>query len=354
MLRQVLVGLLLVSLPLNVAGTPAVTTAQTQYDLTIPGSIDTPPREVTIEGQTHTVSAVARSAPGNDLGVTVTAPADASYQVLLYNGDRQIEDSKDGTGEQSVQFDLKGYEPGSYLVALYKDGDYKAVHPVVVRGYTVTVTDVPPRAETNSQFAVSVTAQKVENVEEPESVSVVLASGEHDVQVTATHTSGQTYEAALSLETFPPGDARVYAVVQGSDTAFTDDRKEVLGMSDTTTVSIYEPTTTTTTTPPSSPTATTVGGSPTTTPSTKTPAPNTTTTTNPDPTKSMSTTATSTSPTENTTTSTTSATDDDVITPNQSTTTPSPTTPGIPGFTLVGTALALLCAGLLAVRRYHR
>lgn len=349
MLRQVLVGLLLIGLPLSLAGTPAVTTAETQYDLTIPGSIDTPPREVTIEGQTHTVSAVGRAAPGDDLAVTVAAPTDASYQVLLYNGDRQIEDSKDGTGEQTVEFGLTGYDPGSYLVALYKDGDYKAVHPVVVRGYTVSMDDVPPRAETNTELTVSVTAEQVENVEDPESVTVVLATDDHDVQVTAAQASGQTYEATLSLDPFTPGEARIYAVVQGSETAFTDDRKEVLGISDTTTVSIYEPTTTTTTTSRDT----------TTTPPTDTPEPTATTTTITTLTNSTDPTAspppsTTTSETTSVSTSATS-TDDPVITPNQSTTTtPSPSTPGIPGFTLVSTALALLCAGLLAARRYDR
>lgn len=352
MLRPILVGLLLVGLPLSFASTPAVTTGA-QYDLTISESIDTPPRDVTIEGTTHTVDAVGRTAPGTDLTVRVAAPTDVSYQVLLYNGDRQIEASKDGTGEQTVAFDMTGYEPGSYLVTLYKDGNYKAVHPVVVRGYTVTVNDVPPRAETNTELTLSVTVDKVESVEAPASVKVGLVTDDHDVQVTASKDSGQTYEATIALDSFTPGEARIYAVVQGSDTAFSEDRKELLGISDATTFSITEPTTTTTTAPPTTstttpPTTTTSGTSDTTTTrieTTHSPASTTTTTTR------HQTASPTTTTTETTTTA--STTDRDVITPNQSTTevTPSTSSPDIPGFKLVTTVSVLL--GLLYLASRH-
>ena len=355
MLREGLVGLFLVSIVLGMAPMPAVTALAPDYGLTISESIETPSREITIEGETHTVSAVARTAPGTQLPVTVRAPTDASYQVLLYDGDRHIADSKNANGDATVEFDLTDYAPGSYLVALYKDGQYQDVYPVVVRGYTVTV-DAPSRAETTSVIEVTATLENTANTESPHAVEVVLATSDQTVRTTATEQSEQTYHAAVSLDEVPTGEARLYAVVRGSDSAFIDGQNELLGMSDATAVSIYQrstPTTTQTTAqaPTHSPTTTSAPSANTETP-TETPT-TTSTTALTTTTASSIQNETQTSNETEPTTEPTRTTASNVITPAQSppTTSTPDTESGTPGFAFLTSVFSLIGSLALLARR---
>jgi hypothetical protein len=340
---SICIVLLLVSL-----GAPFVTAADSDYDLALDDTVETPPRTVTLEGDEHTVSAVGRAAPGDTLSVSVTAPSDSSYRVLLYDGDRRIVDSKNGNGAQTVRFDLSGYEPSSYMLAVYENGDYKDVHPLVVEGYDVSV-DAPSEAETGSEITVTVNGDKTEDVEDPHAVNVIVANTDQSIRATATEQSGSTYEATISLDELPAGEANVYAVVRGDDSAFTDDRKELLGVSDASTLSIYEPTTTQssgsqTSTPTETTNRVTTG-----TESTTTETSSTTSTTTPAPqTSSMTTTDDTAESSETTTTVTTDA----VITPGQSTMQETTTSSdsSIPGFGLQTGLVALCCLFYVVIR----
>ena len=333
-------------------GAPFVTAADADYEIALDDTVETPPRTVTIEGDEHTVSAVGRATPGETLSVSVTAPSDSSYRVLLYDGDRRIVDSKNANGEGTVRFDLSGYEPSSYMLAIYKDGDYKDVHPLVVEGYDVSV-DAPSEAETDSEITVTVNADKTEDVEDPHAVKVVVANNDQSIRATATKQSGSTYEATISLDEMSASEANVYAVVQGDHSAFKDDRNELLGISDATGLVIYEQTTTTNDpsgSQTSTPTETTQQSTTETrTTTTETPTTSTTTTTT---SRTSSTTTTTTHDTTEATATTTTETTASVITPDNSTTTEttSSSESSIPGFRLQ-TALVALC-GLfyLAIR----
>lgn len=354
--RQNLVASCLFALLITTTVSPMVSGTENNYSLSVENSIEMPARTVSIGGEEHVVSAVGRVTP-ETLSVTVDAPSDVAYDVLLYNGDRQIVTSKEGTGPQSVQFDMTRYAPGSYLLSIYKDGDYKAVYPVIVRGYTVAV-DAPTRAAPNSDIAISVTAKQVESVEDPSSVTIVLANGDQSVRATATKETDNKYQATVSLEQFQSRTVRIYAVVQGSDDAFKEGRNELLGISDASTLTISQETTRTTTkSPDSSPTTEPTATRTTSTTATTTSSTTATTTVSTTPsttstkTSSQRTTETSTqalSPTLSTSTTTTSS----VITPARSTTF-TQTTPaqGIPGFGIGGCLVALCCLLILAFRR---
>lgn len=354
--RQNPLVLYLVILLLTTAFVPVAFGADSGYSISLDDSIDTPSREVSIGGEQHTVSAVGRTTPDSTLSVAVDAPADTAYDVLLYNGDRQIVASKEASGEDSVAFDMAGYAPGSYLLTIYKDGDYKDVFPVVVRGYTTTV-DTPSRAAIGSEVTVSVTAEQTETVEDPSAVKIVLVNDEQTVRKTAEKEASQQYRATVSLDQFQVGEIRIYAVVQGSDDAFKDGRKELLGVSDASTLTIYQETTRTTSSTGSSGTTATA----TTTSSTTVTTVNSTTVTTTSPTtlspttSSMKTSSQSLSTTtQHSTQSTllTRTTDSSVITPAQSaTSTSQPSDQGIPGFGIGGSLVALCCLLILALRR---
>lgn len=354
MSRQGLIAVCIVGLLVSTA-VPVVTSANNQYSISVTNHIDTPPRTVSFQGTAHTISAVGRTAPSDTLSVSIDAPEDSSYKVLLYNSDREIAGpQKSGIGDNSLQFDMTEYEPGSYLLTIYKDGYYKAVYPVVVQGYTTTV-DAPSRAATDSEIPVTVTADKSATVEDPTAVKIVLTAADKTIRVTATKDSAQTYHGTFSLDTIPAGSARIYAVVQGSEDAFGEDRKELLAISESPSLTIYEETTQTTTTAadPATPTVTTTAELTTSPTNTAT-----TLTTTSSPTPPLSTSLTSTLPTTTsterppTTQPPATTSDASVITPAQTTSTTT-TLPGpaIPGFGL-SSALAGLCGFLiLSLRR---
>lgn len=329
------------------------------YDMTVSGSIDTPTRTVSIDGDQHEVSAVAEAKPGDTVSVSVSAPTDADYRVNLYNGDRQVVAQRPGTGDEEVRFDLTDYEPGSYMLLLYKDGDHKDAFPVIVSGYDVAM-DAPSSATVDSDMTVDVSIAKTTDVEAPDSVEVVFANSTHTQRVTAQKTDSSTYQATVSLQDVSLGDYRVYAVVHGSETAFDDDHKEVLGISDATTVTVQRQQTTeesseSTSGSSSTERTTTTTTTATATTTTETTSPNTSTqTATTTPNQSSTSQTTHSSPTTTTTTAPPSTTDQ-VLTPATSTASTSTSTstpgPGVPGFELTGTVLAVLCALYLGIRK---
>lgn len=219
------------------------------YTLSIPGSVETPPEAVTIKGETHHVTSIARTIPGGTLSVSVTAPPGETYRVYIYNGDRKITAVHRATGGQRISFNMTGYPPGSYLVTLYKNGDYKAVHPVVIQRYNVTLTS-PTNVPQNSTLPVEITLTPITTAEPIHAVQVILTNGNQTVRATASRQSAQTYRTTLTLQSLPPGDARLYTVVQGTKTAFKDTHQSIIGISTPLSLTIDKQTTLSTTQSP--------------------------------------------------------------------------------------------------------
>jgi hypothetical protein len=337
--RSVVLASVLV-LVLAAGGVPA---QSTNYEITaISGSIDTPERTVTVEGDTYTVSSVSRVSQGDDLSVTVDAPAGERYGVYLYDSERNIADTKSqvGSGTASLSTNL---EPGSYVAATYNEGTIEDVQPVVISGYSVSV-DVP--SSTTADEAVTATAQLDQTAADspPEQVLITVWNDGSRREVTATQTSDGTYEA--SLDGLSAGEYEVYATAHGPEVV--NGEQELLGMSDPQSLTVTEASTATTTsnggggdtggggddsdteTPETETTTTTTSSTPTTTQSV-------TPTNTPTPTGTVTTTPTSLTTVTDSPTPTTS----DVITPGSSTTT-STTVPD-PGPQIVAVLLGLLC-----------
>lgn len=319
-MNRYLVGVLsLLCCTVLFAGGIAATDAA--FGVEIAGSIDTPDREVTVEGDQYTVSAIGVVDPGEPIEASIDAPENTSYDVYLYDEDRRaIEVISDAGATATFDGD---YSTGSYVVAVWVDGNVRAVHPVVVRSYEVTV-DAPAEVEPDTQIEFAVNAETVPGTPENlDTVQVVVSNDGDERELTATETSDGSYTVTTTLS--EAGDYLVYANVRGSDSARGE--KILLGVSRSTTVTVQDSTPTSTTT------ATDAGGSggdetPTTTSTstdTATPSDTSTATATTTPTETPTATDPSTPATQSATsaenTATSTPTPSNVLTPNGSSTT---------------------------------
>lgn len=334
-----------------------IAAGDSHYDLTVAGSVDTPDRVVSLEGNDYTVSAIGVVSPGEAIDVSVDAPADASYDLYLYNDDRRVSDRIDEAGS-SETFD-GDYPAGSYMVAVYVDGSVETVHPVVVSSYDVTV-DAPESAQPGEEVTFTVNVENIDGTPENlDAVQVVVSNDGDDETLTATQNGDGEYTATTTLS--ETGEYLVYANVRGSETS--QGQKELLGASASATVNVRDatPTPTPTATPTSTPENSGGGGqagentataTPTAT-ATMTPTINDTSTVTstptPTPTATERSTATATpAPTESATpTETATPTPNNVLTPNSD----SDTTETTGNLSVLVPVLAVFGFGLLTRRR---
>lgn len=222
--RWLVIAVAVTVLVVAALGGPA--NADDAFDITVSDAVDLPPRTVTFQGQTFTVSGTLRTDPGTPHDVEVDAP-DVVYRVYVYNSDQQIVESRRGDGPSSFTFDFDGYVPGSYALVVNYDGVFEDVFPVVVEGYTVA-HDAPDAAESGDSIEVTVDVTETVADEPPAAVTVIVADADMSVRTRADRT-GDTYTATVSLAEVDAGTYTIWAVAQGNETAF--GHQTVLGMS---------------------------------------------------------------------------------------------------------------------------
>jgi hypothetical protein len=203
--------------------------AATEYDVDVNGSIDTADRDVTVDGDTFTVTAVGTVSHGEAITATVDAPAESNYDLYLYNSDRRVADAVDMDGSGSAEFETGYLSPGSYVVAVYtSEGSIAAVQPVVVSGYDVSV-DAPTRVTAGTAATIGVTLTETTDAPNPDRVEVVvLRDGSVVTRVDAT-ADGDGYTASLPSD-LAAGEYRYYVGVRGPNEV--DGRHELVALDD--------------------------------------------------------------------------------------------------------------------------
>ena len=208
------------------------------YGLSASGSVDVPDRTLTHEGTSYDVGSIAERSQGESLAVSVSVPDGTSFHVDLYDADRQLEESTSGSGSDRVTFDTGNLAPGTYLLALYADGEYRAIYPLVVTGYDLSVAH-DEKAPVDGTLTVTVDVTATAASGSPAAVEVVIWRGATTEQATATESDSGEYVAELSLSGLATGDYTVYAVAQGSDVVY-GGQQELLGISGSSAVTISE------------------------------------------------------------------------------------------------------------------
>ncbi|SEH45719.1 hypothetical protein SAMN05192561_10265 [Halopenitus malekzadehii] len=218
----------LVATSLLLGGVTHTASADSEYDITIDGSVDTPTREIALEGATYEVSAIGKAAIGSSVNVNVQAPApDQEYHVYLYNSDRQIIDQNRGNGSGTATFDLSGLSAGTYVFAVQERGATQVLHPLVIEGYDTSI-QAPESASIGENLTVEVTTQQLQSDVAKDSIDVVIANDNQQIRSTSTGTSG-TQDISINTENLNTGSYEVYANVRGQNVVF--DQKEILGIS---------------------------------------------------------------------------------------------------------------------------
>ena len=329
------------------------------YQLTASDTTETPERTIDFQGRSYTLDSTVRVSPGATVTAEVSAP-DEVYRVYIYNSDEQIVDQQRGTGNGSFEFTLTGYQPGSYVITTYHDGDFTTIQPLLVSGYDVSLNS-PSEVNGEEKFDVTVETTKTAASESPERVRVVVAQDGTTKTYDAQLSDG-TYTATIDAGEFSGGEYTVYAIVQDDKQAF--GRNELMGLSDGLSLSINSGADDST--EPSDSTGSggaqdsqqtnTATATPTETPEEETPAPTQTTTRTETETADVETrtsTATRTPSEQNgteTATETSKITTPSDFTPSQ-TASPSTTAGSGPGFTIGAMLCSLLVCLLLLYNR---
>ncbi|WP_135534923.1 hypothetical protein [Halostella pelagica] len=358
--RTVPVAIVLIAA--TILAVPAHTTADTgpsdhelapdRYEMTVSDAIETPVRTVTLQETDHEISSLTVVDPGESVSVSVSGPNE-TYRVYLYNGDEQIVSERRGDGDGSFTFDLSGYDPGSYMLAVQQDGYYRTVHPVVVRGYEVTV-DAAEEVTVGDDLTVTANVSRIADAPSPDSVEVTVVDDETTVRASATQTSEGTYTASVSTGDIGTGEYSLYAGVRSDDPAFGE--RAVVGISRSVDLSVEQDRTTTESGPSNG--GPSGGERPATTPASETTPETVTQTTQSSATVTTTATGKRTpTRTEGTTESTSNATGDaSVLTPDSSTTAPDSDdggsdSSGQSGLGILGAISAMVSMSLLAIRR---
>ncbi|WP_415380195.1 hypothetical protein [Halosimplex sp. TS25] len=229
------------------AAAPSSLAAADGYQMSSSDADSMPERTVEFQDGTFTIDSLITADPGDEISVDVSAP-DEVYRVYVYNSEEQIVDSKRGNGSQSFSFDLSGYDPGSYPVTVYHDGDYEVVQPLVVEGYDVSL-DAPSTVERGESATVEIEVEQTAASSSPAHVRAVIANDEEHLMINASESDG-SYVATFDGDELSAGSYTVYGAAQDANTAM--GRNEVLGVSERSSLSVEDASTPTATPTPDS------------------------------------------------------------------------------------------------------
>jgi hypothetical protein len=261
MLRIRTLAIALILLIGGMIGVTAELSAEHSVDIT--GSMDIPAQTVETEWGEATITEVGKKESGETLELSTDAPENESYAIRIVDSEeRNLEtDFIDDGGDVQRDFILNRYDPGTYVVALTQDDGNTAVEvePFIVKGYTVdqSVRDV------KKGEAITIDIQLTDVTDDPanpQAVNVTLFGNGVTRSAEATKTDENSYQANFSTDELSTGSYDIYAGVETTGDIYGYD--ELIGLSDSTSVTIEDSETETETPTPENPAETdNVGGS---------------------------------------------------------------------------------------------
>ena len=212
--------------------TPVVVTAA-DFDVTTEESINVADRSVEQGGNTYEINSITQVDPTDQITADVDAPSDTDVTMYLYDKNENILRGYEGTGTTNFNVDIDDHgasEPGTYALVVQSDGIREAVHPLIVRGYSISA-NAPGSATMGNDISVDGEFTQLRG-DQYDQIDIVIAATDTETEVISqSNIDGETFSTSISTQNteLEPGSYDVYAVVRGSDTAL--GRQEILGLS---------------------------------------------------------------------------------------------------------------------------
>jgi hypothetical protein len=169
-----------------------------------------PDRTISLNGNDFEITTIGRVGPGDDINVETTAPTGEDYTLQFRNSDGQRVSFTDLHGDNSTILSTKQLPPGTYAMLIRADREYKALHPVIVSGYTSNI-DLQNNLTTNAPFTATINLQERENAPTVDSVNAYLIdNGEIVEQKDASRQNGD-----YTVEFTAPNEERDFQIVTG-------------------------------------------------------------------------------------------------------------------------------------------
>lgn len=216
---------------------PLVIADGSDAEISVPGATETPTETVSIDGSSYEVDAFATVQSGDSLNVDVTS--DSTFHIDLYDSEELDVDFRAGSGSDRVTFETDSIEPGTYMLALYVDGSYVDLHPVVIDGYEVSVDTSNEVSSDDESVPVTADVTPTALDSDPAGVEIVIWDDNTVLRESAEDLGNGQYETTFSMSDLEAGSYSVLAIAQG--TATINGEPEALGISDSDTITVSDP-----------------------------------------------------------------------------------------------------------------
>lgn len=218
-------------------------------------TIPIPAQSYTISGTQVTIETLTRVPDSEDLPVSIEAPVfNEEYSLILYNKDKQRVWSQTLEGDSETTVPTSQISAETYVVVINgPDGDLRAVRPIVVAGYSVSISH-PSSATVDQPVSISISTTEF-NEQSPDAanVQVVFTTADGVREVTLSSTGGGEYTGEVTFQ--EQTTVQLYGVIRGYDRIQDDGQREALGASRASEIVISEPTPTQTNSPTAPPTS---------------------------------------------------------------------------------------------------
>jgi len=223
-----------------VALTAASALAAPGYSLSATPSLDVPEQTVTYEDTEYTITSISRVFAGESVTADADVPDGATYEIKFRGPDNQLISSDRYTDDTTHTVDYFGNgEAGTYAVTIRDENELKAVYPVVLAGYSVSV-DAPTSIESGQSLAVTadLSEKDIQKHSSLDRVEVVIAADDVATRQQMNKEQPGQYTANISTADIDPATYNLYVVVRGDEDV--RQRAEVLAVSDLSSLTISE------------------------------------------------------------------------------------------------------------------
>lgn len=217
--------------------------ADSEYEITFPDDdehVDVPEQSVTFEGESYSISAIGMVDPDGSFDVVVETDSDETFNVNLRNSERDVVEARSRvTADETLTFDADGLAPGTYTLQV-EDGLTQALGPVVVQAYDVSSPE-PDHEGATVEPGDDVTVTTTLTDLEPRPISeveLVVWNGDSHDRLSMAEAGDHSYEKTVSdLE---EGSYEMYVIVYGEDEIQDRDQKEMIAVSQPTSLAVQE------------------------------------------------------------------------------------------------------------------